>query len=92
MAWPCLGSLLPAFGLQHAKASHHSKTCLGEPHGGLLGCRLANAHAAEIKKLGVRGTLANGVAKVESVKAAHPPPVWFVFSGAQLHCCTCRPS
>jgi len=46
------------------------------------GCRLANAHAAEIKKLGVRGTLANGVAKVESVKAAASPPVWFVFSGA----------
>ena len=44
--------------------------------------RLANAQAAEVKKLGVRGTLANGVAKVESVKAAQPPPVWFVFSGA----------
>ena len=62
----------------------------GEPHVELLGCRLASAHAAEVKKLGVRGTLANGVAKVESVKAAHPPPVWFVFSGAQPRCCIAR--
>ena len=62
------------------------QACFADVYRELLGCRLANAHAAEIKKLGVRGTLANGVAKVESVKAAHPPPVWFVFSGAQFSC------
>ena len=44
--------------------------------------RRSNAQAGEINKLGVRGTFANGVAKVEAVKAGQPPPVWFVFSGA----------
>ena len=48
--------------------------------------RLANAQAGELKKLGVRGTIANGVARFEAAKAGQPPPVWFVFSGARLCC------
>lgn len=43
--------------------------------------RLANAQAGELKKLGVRGTIANGVAKLEAAKTGQSPPVWFVFSG-----------
>jgi len=43
--------------------------------------RLANAQAGELKKLGVRGTIANGVAKFEAAKTGQSPPVWFVFSG-----------
>lgn len=43
--------------------------------------RLANAQVGELKKLGVRGTIANGVAKFEAAKTGQSPPVWFVFSG-----------
>ena len=82
MLWTCHCSLLPALIIRRTQARHATRMCFAELYGKLLGCRLANAQAAEVKKLGVRGTLANGVAKVEAVKAAHPPAVWFVFSGA----------
>ena len=43
-------------------------------------CRLANAQAADLGKLGVRGTLCNGTASWDTNSGA-ARPIWFVFSG-----------
>ena len=42
--------------------------------------RLANAQAADLGKLGVRGTLCNGAASWDTNSGA-ARPIWFVFSG-----------
>ena len=36
-------------------------------------------------KLSVRGSIANGAAKWATVKSGQPMPVWYVFSGAEIH-------
>lgn len=43
--------------------------------------RLANHLAADVGKLGFRGTICNNEAKWEHAKVGHAPPIWFVFSG-----------